>query len=119
MLKNVHQGALEDFLRLFQEIGARIHRERVIKEKASLTSVMNALTEACYKTLGGSIASKMILAGLLPASQHGLSPEKRLQIREKIAEEIMKIISVDLGEMDPTHDRYVAIVKRERRGPKK
>src|SRR5579872_2062166 len=103
MPKNVHQAALDDFMRLFQEVGARIHRERVIKEKASLTSVMNALTEACYKTLGGSIASKMILAGLLPASQHGLSPEQKIQVREKIAHEILKVISLDLEEHDPRH----------------
>jgi hypothetical protein len=119
MSKNVHQEALADFMRLFQEVGSRVHRERVIKEKSSLTSVMNALTEACYKTLGGSIASKMILAGLLPASQHGLSPEQKILIREKIAHEVMKIISLDLAEQDPKNDYHVAIVKRERRGPQK
>jgi hypothetical protein len=119
MSKNIHQEALADFMRLFQEVGTRVHRERVIKEKSSLTSVMNALTEACYKTLGGSIASKMILAGLLPASQHGLPPDQKALIREKISHEIMKIISLDLAEQDPKHEYHVAIVKRERRGLQK
>src|SRR5258708_6816463 len=119
MPKNIHQGAFADLLRLFEEAGARVHRERVIKEKASLTSVMNAMTEACYKTLGGGIAAKMILAGLLPASQNGLSHRQKIEIREKIAHEIMKIISIDLEEHDPSSEYCVGLAKRERRGPKK
>lgn len=119
MLKNVHQGALADLTKLLEEAGARVHRERVIKEKASLTSVMNAMTEACYQTLGGSIAAKMILAAMIPPSQHGLSPEQKMAIREKIAHEILKIVSLDLGERDSRNEYHVAIVKRERAGPKK
>jgi hypothetical protein len=110
---------MADLLKLFEEAGARVHRERVIKEKASLTSVMNAMTEACYKTLGGGIAAKMILAGLLPSTQQGLSPKQKIAIREKIAHEILKIISLDLEEHDPGSEYCVGLIKRERGGQKK
>jgi hypothetical protein len=119
MPKNVHQGALADLMKLLEEAGARVHRERVIKEKASLTSVMNAMTEACYQTLGGSIAAKMILASMIPPSQHGLSPEQKMAIREKVSHEILKMISIDLADRDPKNEYHVAIVKRERRDVKK
>lgn len=119
MPKNVHPGALADLLKLFEEAGARVHRDRVIKEKAPLTSVMNSLTAACFQTLGGSIAAKLIMAGTIPATQHGLSPEQKIAIRERISHEILKIISTDLEERDPKHEYSVGLAKRERRGIKK
>lgn len=119
MPKNVHQAALAGLLKLFKEAGEIVHREHVLKEKAPLTSVMNALTEACYQTLSGSIVAKMILAGQLPSHQQGLSLKQKMAEREKIAHEVMKIISIDLDERDPANEYHVAIVKRERRGPQK
>ena len=119
MPKNVHQVALAGLLKMFKEAGEIVYREHVLREKAPLTSVMNALTEACYQTMGGSIVSKMIMAGQMPANQSGLSLKQKMKEREMVAQEIMKIISLDLDERDPANEYHVAIVKRERRGPKK
>ena len=99
------------FLDALRSAGTQAYQ--VLVGKAPLESILDGSIEAAYENLCTQIEGKLHLRGSIPSLI--AMPKEHLMVREKVAHEILGLLSVDLSAMDPRHEYTVAILKRQKK----